>query len=85
MAPLAAPTSSAAGCTQYQTAWPQRYVDPNAMIDTAMNHPQFAFSPGGPATPYQIDVESQLRRRCTSDAAMAVAGIHDQATAEATA
>jgi len=50
------------GCTQYKTAWPQRYVDPNAMIETEMNHPQFAFRPGGPATQYQIDVESQLRR-----------------------
>jgi len=32
------------------------------MIETEMNHPQFAFHAGGPATPYQIDVESQLRR-----------------------
>jgi len=59
--PLAA-TATAVGCIQYQTAWPQRYVDPNAMIDVEMNHPQFAFKAGGPATPYQIDVESQLRR-----------------------
>lgn len=55
-------TPEGVGCTQYQTAWPQRYVDPNAMIETEMNHPQFAFKAGGPATPYQIDVESQLRR-----------------------
>lgn len=55
-------SSEGVGCTQYRTAWPQRVVDPNAMIDTEMNHPQFAFHPGGPATPYQIDVESQLRR-----------------------
>jgi hypothetical protein len=32
------------------------------MIQTEMNHPQFAFRAGGPGTPYQIDVESQLRR-----------------------
>jgi len=32
------------------------------MIDVEMNHPQFAFRAGGPGTPYQIDVESQLRR-----------------------
>jgi len=50
------------GCTEYQTAWPQRFVDPNPMIETAMNHPQFAFRAGGPGTPYQIGVESQLRR-----------------------
>ena len=50
------------GCTQYMTAWPQQAVDPTAMIETEMNHPQFAFHLGGPGTPYQIDVESQLRR-----------------------
>ena len=50
------------GCRQYLTAWPQRVVDPTAMIETAMNHPQFAFRVGGPGTPYQMDVESQLRR-----------------------
>jgi len=55
-------TSETAGCTEYRTAWPQRTVDPTAMIETAMNHPQFAFRVGGPATPYQIGVESQLRR-----------------------
>jgi hypothetical protein len=32
------------------------------MIQTEANHPQFAFRAGGPGTPYQIDVESQLRR-----------------------
>jgi hypothetical protein len=37
-------------------------VDPNGMIETEMNHPQFAFKVGGPASAYQIDVESQLRR-----------------------
>lgn len=55
-------TATTAGCTQYQTAWPQYPVDPNPMIETEMNHPQFAFRPGGPATAYQIGVESQLRR-----------------------
>ena len=55
-------TAKGAGCVQYRSAWPQRYVDPSAMIETEMNHPQFAFHAGGPATPYQIDVESQLRR-----------------------
>jgi len=55
-------TVDAVGCIQYRTAWPQRYVDPNGMIETEMNHPQFAFKAGGPATQYQIDVESQLRR-----------------------
>ena len=50
------------GCTEYRTAWPQRAVDPNPMIEAEMNHPQFAFRAGGPGTPYQIDVESQLRR-----------------------
>jgi len=37
-------------------------VDPESMIQTEMNHPQFAFRVGGPGTPYQIGVESQLRR-----------------------
>ena len=55
-------TTNAVGCIQYQTAWPQGIVNPEPMIDAAMNHPQFAFSPGGPATAYHIDVESQLRR-----------------------
>ena len=55
-------SSEGVGCTQYQTAWPQRIVDPTAMIETEMNHPQFAFRVGGPGTPYQMDVESQLRR-----------------------
>ena len=50
------------GCVQYRTAWPQLMVDPEPMMEAAMNHPQFAFSAGGPGTVYQIDVESQLRR-----------------------
>lgn len=50
------------GCIQYKSAWPQRFVDPTAMIEAYENHPQFAFRAGGPATPYQIGVESQLRR-----------------------
>lgn len=56
------PAPPAKICTQYKSAWPQRYVDPTAMIETYENHPQFAFHAGGPATPYQIGVESQLRR-----------------------
>jgi hypothetical protein len=55
-------TTAGVGCIQYRSAWPQNIVDPNPMIETEMNHPQFAFRPGGPGTPYQIDVESQLRR-----------------------
>ena len=55
-------TSMGAGSTEYKTAWPQRYVDPSAMIDAYEQHPQFAFRAGGPATAYQIGVESQLRR-----------------------
>lgn len=50
------------GCYQYRTAWPSQVVDPEPMIQTEMNHPQFAFRAGGPGTPYHIDVESQLRR-----------------------
>ena len=49
-------------CSQYRTAWPQEIVDSSTMVDTERNHPQFAFRAGGPATMYQIDVESQLRR-----------------------
>ena len=49
-------------CAEYKTVWPQRVVDPSAMIETYENHPQFAFRAGGPATAYQIGVESQLRR-----------------------
>ena len=55
-------SSLGVGCTEYRSAWPQRVVDPSAMIETEMNHPQFAFRAGGPATVYQIEVESQLRR-----------------------
>ena len=55
-------TSNGVGCTLYKTAWPQQIVDPNPMIEVAMNHPQFAFKAGGPGTQYQLDVESQLRR-----------------------
>ena len=52
----------AAGCQQYKTAWPVQIVNPEPMIQTEMNHPQFAFRAGGPGTMYQLDVESQLRR-----------------------
>lgn len=58
----AAVTVDQVGCIQYRTAWPAEVVDPEPMIQTEMNHPQFAFRAGGPGTPYQIDVESQLRR-----------------------
>jgi hypothetical protein len=56
------PAAPAKICLTYRTAWPQSDVDAADMVDTERNHPQFAFSPGGPGTPYQIDVESQLRR-----------------------
>jgi hypothetical protein len=51
-----------AGCMMYATAWPEEAVDAEPMVLTEQEHPQFAFSPGGPGTAYQIDVESQLRR-----------------------
>lgn len=47
---------------EYKNAWEPEVVDATAMVETEMAHPQFAFRAGGPATPYQIDVESQLRR-----------------------
>lgn len=53
---------AATGCQSYVTAWPEEFVDPTTMVLTEQRHPQFAFRAGGPATPYQIDVESQLRR-----------------------
>lgn len=49
-------------CLEYRTAWPAEEIDAEPMIETERNHPQFAFHVGGPGTPYQIDVESQLRR-----------------------
>ena len=55
-------TVDAVGCFRYRTAWPATAVNPESMIETEMNHPQFAFSAGGPASVYQIEVESQLRR-----------------------
>lgn len=55
------PAPPAKICLNYRTAWPQEVVDAAGMVETEREHPQFAFSPGGPATPYQIDVESQLR------------------------
>ena len=54
--------SDVIGCVRYETAWPARAVDPESMIETERNHPQFAFRAGGPASVYQIEVESQLRR-----------------------
>jgi hypothetical protein len=56
------PAAPAKICLGYRTAWPQEDVDAADMVDTEREHPQFAFSPGGPGTPYQIEVESQLRR-----------------------
>lgn len=49
-------------CLSYRTSAPATTVSSEAMLETEMAHPQFAFRPGGPGTPYQIDVESQLRR-----------------------
>jgi hypothetical protein len=49
-------------CLTYKTSAPATTVSSEAMLETEMAHPQFAFRPGGPGTPYQIDVESQLRR-----------------------
>ncbi len=51
-----------AGCLTYATAWPTEAVAAEPMVVAEQEHPQFAFSPGGPGTVYQIDVESQLRR-----------------------
>ena len=55
------PAPSSKVCLSYQDQRPLEVVDSSAMMDAARNHPQFAFSPRGPAAP-QIDVESQLRR-----------------------
>jgi hypothetical protein len=49
-------------CLSYRTSAPAGAVSSAGMMETEMAHPQFAFRPGGPGTPYQIDVESQLRR-----------------------
>jgi hypothetical protein len=51
-----------AGCLSYATAWPAEAVNSIPMVVAEQEHPQFAFSPGGPGSVYQIDVESQLRR-----------------------
>lgn len=46
----------------YVTAWPMEQVSAAYMVDTEMNYPQFAFQAAyGPATRYQIEVESELR------------------------
>jgi hypothetical protein len=47
---------------QYNASWPMEERSSDVVVDMEMSHPQFAFTPGGPATPYQIEVESQLRR-----------------------
>lgn len=49
-------------CLSYMTTWPAERVAAGPMIEAERNHPQFAFSPGGPGTVSQIDMESQLRR-----------------------
>jgi hypothetical protein len=46
----------------YGNPWPMEAVAGADMVDTEMNHPQFAFQAAyGPATRYQIEVESELR------------------------
>ena len=64
MLPIGIPMNPAASskvCLTYHDTRPLEVVDSSAMMDAARNHPQFAFSPRGPAAS-QIDVESQLRR-----------------------
>lgn len=56
------PAPHAKVCLTYRTSAPATEVSSEDMVETEMAHPQFAFRPGGPGTPYQIDVESQLRR-----------------------
>jgi hypothetical protein len=48
-------------CMNYVSSSPLEDLDPSAMVETAQNHPQFAFRPRGPNAT-QVDVESQLRR-----------------------
>jgi len=48
-------------CLNYNEARPFEQGDADGMASAARDHPQFAFSPRGPAAS-QIDVESQLRR-----------------------
>jgi hypothetical protein len=56
------PAAPAKICLDYRTAWAMEEVNAAGMVDTEQDHPQFAFRAGGPGTPYQIDVESTLRR-----------------------
>lgn len=56
------PAAHAKICLEYRSAAPPELVSAEGTMAAAMAHPQFAFRPGGPGTPYQIDVESQLRR-----------------------
>jgi len=63
--PMGIPMDPAAAskiCLGYVDSRPPELVDADGMMEAARNHPQFAFRAGGPGTPYQIDVESQLRR-----------------------
>lgn len=59
------PGAAARICGQlYGNPWPMDPPPYSAadMVDTEMMHPQFAFQPAfGPATRYQIEVESELR------------------------
>ena len=56
------PVPHARICMEYRSSWPAQEVYAGPMVDAEATHPQYAFSPGGPGTIMQIDVESQLRR-----------------------
>jgi hypothetical protein len=56
------PVPHARICMEYRSSWPAQEVYAGPMVDTEAKNPQYAFSPGGPGTVMQIDVESQLRR-----------------------
>jgi len=56
------PAAHAKICLEYRSSAAPYIVNAESMVEASMNHPQFAFKAGGPGTPYQIDVESQLRR-----------------------
>ena len=56
------PVPHARICMEYRSSWPAQEVYAGPMVDAEAKNPQYAFSPGGPGTVMQIDVESQLRR-----------------------
>ena len=56
------PAAASKVCMSYRNGRPAYAVDATSMIEVEAAHPQFAFRVGAPVTPYQIDVESQLRR-----------------------